>query len=325
MEKESKHTDIINILLTIILIITLIANGVQIYFFKGSDRFDWTKSVISSKGNTVQVSNCDFKGNHYDIDKNKILDDGWNEINDSENVMKDTFIPDSLSIKWFSYNEQKFYGGCFALPKEIIQTNAIQMGMYPSYNDFNSILHFIAEVQPKGKVAVWIEKLDKNDKGAKLKIGTFQAKEITATWHIFDDHPETDKTSDINISKKIALVMEKHPYKVEIKLPRGYTFEGSNFEFFNQNIWSYNSNKVKDPLIFYFLPKQFELQWGNGKKSFSTQFSFDEDEVLDAFRKNNNKSEPLVLELILSDRYNFAKVVLRNNKTNSEIVFKDKY
>lgn len=316
------YKDPTNKILFVILLLTIFANGMQVYLFNPFDRFDWTRSVISSKGNIVQVSDCDFTGNNYDIDKNMILDDGWDKTNDSENITKNTFLPDTLSIKWFSYNEQKFYKGIFALPKEIIKTKAVQMGMQPSYNDFNSVLKFIAEVQSKGKVAVWIQKLDKNEK---LKIGTFQAKEINATWHIFDDYSEADKTSDIDISKKVALVMEKHSYKLEIKLPSGYTLDDSYFELFNQNILRFSESEPKTDSILNFLPKGFSLTWGNGRKEFSTQFTFDEDEVLSTFRKESSVSEPLVLELTLSDRYNFVKVVLINKETKSKLIFKDKY
>lgn len=326
MEKESKHNDLTNRLLTIILIVTLIANGIQFYFFKGSSRFDWTTGVISSKGNIVQVSNYNFnRRSFYDLGKNKILDSGWDEINVSEHDVKDTFFPDSLYIGWFSYNERKFYNGSFVLPTEIIETKAIQLGMYPSYNGFNSVLQIISEVKPKGKVVVWIRKFDKNVIGEKFKIGEYQAKETKATWHVFDDRSETDKTSDIDISRKVALVMEEHPYKLEIKLPSGFTLDDSYFKLFNQKIWHFNGREPKTDSILNFLPKEFSLAWRNGRKNFRMQFCFDEDEVLDAFRKESNTLEPLVLELILSDRYDVVKAILRNTKTNSKFVFKDKY
>lgn len=169
-----------NKLLTIVLIITIIANVIQYYNYKSYERFDWSGSVINSKGNIIQVAICDFKGNNYYITKDKIADKSWDEINDFEDYMKNTFFPDSLSIKWFSYNEQKFYSGRFSLPIEIIRTKSAQMGMLPSiknHYDLDNILHFIAEVQPKGKLTVWILKFNGNDQ-TKFKIATFQATEI---------------------------------------------------------------------------------------------------------------------------------------------------
>ncbi|OXB04760.1 hypothetical protein B0A81_16485 [Flavobacterium plurextorum] len=196
MKKEIIY-NLTNKLLTVILLVTIIANVFQFYNYKSYERFDWTGSVISSKGNIVQVAVCDFKGNDYHINKDKILNEGWDQINDCKENMKNSFLPDSLSITWFSYNEQKFYSGSFALPTEIILTKATQIGVLPSIKndyDLDRVLHFIAEVQPKGKVAVWIQKSNKNDKDSKLKIGIYQAKETKATWHIFD-YSETDKNT----------------------------------------------------------------------------------------------------------------------------------
>lgn len=331
MKRESKYNDPTNKLLLFLLIIIVIANCVQSYYFKANKRYDWTTNVISSKGNIVQVSNCTFKGNSYDINKNIILDNGWDKTNDTENNVKDTFFPDSLSIKWFSYSEQKFYNGSFALPNETIETKAIQMGMFPSVqNDHNDyrVLHFIAEVQQKGKIAVWIQKFDENRNSTKLKIATYHAKETKASWHIFDDSSETNKISEIDISKKVALVMERHFYKLNIKLPDGYTLNNSYFELFNQNIWRFSEQELKTVLSFDFLPKEFDLEWSNGKKNFTTQFSFDEDEVLETFRKestNRDSVESLVLELVVNDHNDAIKVRLKNSKTNSDIIFKDKY
>lgn len=328
--KKNKHIDFTNILLTVLLIVTVIANGVQNYFFQGRERFEWNIGVISSKENVVQVSSCNFKGNSSDINKNMILDNSWDKINNSENNTVGAFFPDSLSISWFSYNEKKFYTGNFVLPYETILKKAVQMGIFPTENSTyrnDQILCFVAEIQPKGRVAVWIQKFDENDNETKIKIGTYQTKEIKATWHIFDHYSETDKTSDIDISKKVALVMERHSYRLEIKLPDGYTLDNSYFEFFNQNIYSFSERKSKTIPVFDYLPKEFYLKWGNGKKKFMTQFSFDEEDILDNFRKEsgNAKAESLVLELIVNDRNNGIKVILKNTKTNSEFIFKDRY
>jgi len=331
MKKENKDTDLTNILLGLILVVTIIANGVQIYFFKGRERFEWNIGVISSKGNIVQVSSCDFKGNYYDINKNIILDNGWDKINASKNNTTDTFFPDSLSISWFSYNEKKFYKGNFALPYETILAKSVQMGIFPSRNytyRTDQVLRFVVEVQSKGALAVWIQNFDKENKETKLKIATYQSKEIKADWHIFDHYSETNKTLDIDISRKVALVMEKHFYKLEITLPSGYTLDNSYFELFNQNIWHFSERQLKTTPGLHFLPKEFYLRWGNGRKIFTTQFSFNEEDVLDTFRKESgigDKTDLLVLELIVNDLNDAIKVILKNTKTNSEVVFKDRY
>jgi len=323
-----KHNDLTNRLLLVLLILTLIPNAIQFYNYKSYERYDWISGVISTKGNIVQVSDCNFKGNFYDINKNMILNDGWDKINEVENEEVDHLFPDSLSIKWFSYNEQKFYTGVFALPYEKILEKALDMGIKKDYTS-DKILHFIAEVQPKGKVAVWMQKFNKDNTDVKFKIGTYQAKEIKGTWHIFDDYSETDTTSVININKKVALVLEKHFYKLEIKLPDGYILKDYYFELFNQNRSSFNQRELKDTVTFNFLPKEFNLDWGKGNDNFTTGFCFYENEVLNAFRNEstNNKrdqNEELILEVAISDRNDAIKVTLKNTKKKSEVLFHDK-
>jgi hypothetical protein len=328
MKKEVLH-NLTNKLLAIILLITIIANVVQFFNYKSHERFDWTGSVISSKGNIVQVATCDFKGNEYHINKDKILDNSWYEINGCENYMKNIFFPNNLSIKWFSYIEQKFYGGDFVLPIEMIRTKAVKMGMILSIkNDYDSdkVLHFIAEVQPNGKLVVWMQKFNGNNQ-VKFKVGTFQAKEIKATWHIFDRFSETDSISEINISKKVALVMERHSYRLKIKLPNEFKVDGFQLDFFNQNNWYLDRDKLQST-VFYNIPKGFWLKWGNGKKQFDAQFTFDKDEVLDLFRKesaNKDNSVSLVLELIATDKNNTVKAMLNNIATNFKIELSNDY
>jgi hypothetical protein len=323
-----KQNDLTNKLLLVFFFLTLIPNAIQFYSYKSYQRFDWMIGVISSKENIVRVSKCNFKGNFYGIREDMILDNGWKRINKSENNMKETFLPDSLSITWFSYKEQIFFEGVFILPYEKIVEKASDMGIKNDYTS-DRVLHFIAEVLPKGKVNVWMQKINKDNTEIKFKVGTYQAKQIKATWHIFDNRYETDKISNIDIDKKVALVLEPHRYKVNIKLPEGYSLKDSNFNLFNQKRGSFNQSKWKDT-TFSFLPENFYLKWGNGKNTFATDFSFYENEVLNAFRKEKsinekNQLETLILELKVNDFNNTISVELRNTITNSEFIFHDKY
>ncbi|WP_394772735.1 DUF2931 family protein [Flavobacterium sp.] len=171
--KKNKHIDFTNILLTVLLIVTVIANGVQNYFFQGRERFEWNIGVISSKENVVQVSSCNFKGNSSDINKNMILDNSWDKINNSENNTVGAFFPDSLSISWFSYNEKKFYTGNFVLPYETILKKAVQMGIFPTEKSTyrnDQILCLLLKFNPKGGLQYGYKSLMKMIMKQKLKL-----------------------------------------------------------------------------------------------------------------------------------------------------------
>lgn len=335
MKKVILKENIINIFLSVLLILIIIGNIIQTNIYNQDERFDWKSSVLSSKGNVVQVSSCYFHGNSYYIDKEMILDNGWEETNDSEKSIESSFFPDSLSIEYFSYNERKFYKGSFALPCKMILTKAKQMGMTPSkegnYEERliteSPILYFIAEIQPKGRVIVWAQKFDANYNDTKFEIGKYQAKETNTTWHVFDDISESKTTSNIDVPTKVALVMDRYSYKLEINFPSGYTLKDSDFYFFNQNDWHFEESEPKAIPVFNSIPKQFDLSWGHGHGdgNFTSQFYFDENEVLDAFRKvssNAGKSETLLLEVVINENGSITKAILINSKTNLKVILK---
>ncbi|HSD06671.1 DUF2931 family protein [Flavobacterium sp.] len=328
MKYFEKREDIINGLLTILLLIILVANAVQKYNYKADERFEWSSGVLSSKGNVVQVSGCYFYHTsylNYVVDKKSIIDDGWDDINYSEESISDAFYPDSLSISWFSYNEKKFYEGKFVLPYKIILQKAKQLRMAASQDENNFTvensdkihLSFLAEILPKGKLVVWISNDDKN-----LKIGKYQAKIVNATWHVFDDSHETDTTSNIDIPTKVALVMERCPYTIEVKLPSGFHLRDSDFIFFNQNHWYFDSREPEKIPVFYGIPDHVRLSWGNGKKEFSSQFVFKEDEILNFFRtlKVQQNQKPLLLELKINNTNDSIHATLKNANKSLKIL-----
>lgn len=327
MKYFTKREDTINGLLSILFVLILFAIAVQRYNYKADERFEWSSGVLSSKGNVVQVSSCHFhhaKDWNYDDNKENIIDDGWDDIN-YINRQNNVFYPDSLSISWFSYTEKKFYKGKFILPYKIISEKAKQLRMKKkrygnnySEEDSNKVmLRFFAEILPNGKLAVWISNDDN-----KLKIGNYQAKEVNETWHIFDKSDQIDSTSTIDISIKIALVMEHYPYKIDIKLPNGFYLGDSDFIFFNQKNWYFKSKKPEKIPIFHEIPDCFRLSWSNGKKQFSSQFYFKEEKTLNAFRKLKTLQEPnpLLLELKINNANDSISATLKNNKSSLKIL-----
>ncbi|WET01697.1 DUF2931 family protein [Flavobacterium sp. YJ01] len=327
MKYFTKREDTINGLLSVLLVLILFAIAVQRYNYKADERFEWGSGVLSSKGNVVQVSSCHFhhaKDWNYDDNKENIIDDGWDDIN-YINLQNDVFYPDSLSISWFSYIEKKFYKGKFILPYKIIlekakhlRMNKKRYGKNYSEEDSNKVmLRFLAEILPNGKLAVWISNDDN-----KLKIGNYQAKEVNETWHIFDKSDQINSTSTIDISVKVALVMERYPYRIDIKLPNGFYLSNSDFTFFNQKDRYFKSKKPEKTLIFYQIPDCFRLSWSNGKKEFSSQFYFKEDETLNAFRKLKTlqKPNPLLLELKINNTNDSISAILKNDKSSVKIL-----
>lgn len=318
---------IINGILAVLLLLILVSIGIQTYNYKADERFIWGSGVLSSKGNVIQVSSCYFhhaKFWNHDVDKEMIIDDGWNDINYTE-FRNNAFYPDSLSIQWFSYVERKFYEGKFALPYKIILAKAKQLRTitnkhednYERANPNKIAIRFLAEIMTNGKLAVWIS----NDY-KKLKIGNYQAKAVDKTWHVFDDGDEIDSTSTIDISSKVALVMERCPYRTEIKLPSGFYLKDVDFTFFNQKYWHLKNDELEKIPIFNEIPDCLRLSWSNDKKEFLYQFNFKEHDILNAFRKLKTlqNPNPLLLELKINNTNDSVVVRLKNNKDSLKIL-----
>lgn len=323
-----KKEDRINVLLAVLLVIIIAANCIQVYNYKADERFEWSSGVLSAKGNVIQVSSCYFHHTdnwNYDVDKNSVLDDGWDSINYSENSKENAFYPDSLSITWFSYTEKKFYDGNFKLPYSVILEKAKQLRTTTSEYDMdfarenpNKIaLQFLAEVMPKGKIIVWI-----SDYGKKIKIGEYQAKPVNRTWHIFDDIQEKDTDSKIDIALKTALVMEKHPYMIDLTLADGFSLLTAEVQPFDQNNWSLESGGNKGPHIFSCIPADIRLSWGNDKNEFAAQISFKELETLSAFRKLDSpeNTNPLMLELTVDNKNDSIHILLKREQKRIKII-----
>lgn len=323
MKYFTNKEDRINVFLAVLLIIIVLANCIQVYNYKADERFEWSSGVLSKKGNVIQVSSCYFHHTddwNYSVNKNSVLDDGFDDINYAENSKENAFYPDSLSVTWFSYTEKKFYDGNFKLPYSVIlekakhlRTTTTQYDMDFARENPNKIsLRFLAEILPNGKVIVWISDYDK-----KLKIGEYQAQPVNRTWHIFDDIQEKDTDSKIDIALKVALVMEKHPYIIDLTLPDGFSLLSADVELFNQNNWSLSSGKSKGPYIFTGIPAGIRLSWGNDKNDYASQISFKELETLSAFRKLHSpgNSKPLKLELTVNTSDSILMLLKSEQKT----------
>lgn len=328
MKYFTKREDRINVLLIVLLVCIVLANLIQIYNYKADERFTWDSGVLSKKGNILQVSTCYFHHTdawNYDVDKDQIIDDGWDEINYSEKSKDNAFYPDSLSITWFSYTEQKFYKGDFKLPYDIIlekakylrETTTHYERTFARENPNQILLNFLAEILPNGKIVVWISDYDK-----KFKIGEYQAKTVNETWHIFDDYDEKNPDSKIDIGKKVALVMEQHSYNIDLNLPDGFHLTKAQVELYNQNDWNLGDDKNEKSYIFQNIPSGIHISWENDTRGFASQIGFNESEILDAFREMDSpkKVKPLLLELTVNEKNDSILISLKNDHKVEKIV-----
>lgn len=83
------------------------------------------------------------------------------------------FIPNELSITWFSFAEDKFYGGTFSLPTDAMRV-LFEQGCISAAGVKTKYQYMVVNAYPEGGVALWM----KSSGGRCVEIGHFQAKEV---------------------------------------------------------------------------------------------------------------------------------------------------
>lgn len=326
MLTKTNHMDRIkltNIILAVLFIITLGANIFKTIKYRAAERFEWGGAVSSTIGYTIQVAECNFFHTGewgYNTDNRKILNEGWDQKNFADNNKTKSFYPDSLKMSWYSYTEQKFYEGNFALPYNKIVTQAAHLRTTTQQYEINYaraypdqiIIYFVAEVAAGGRVTVWA-----TDNGKRLQVGKYQALPVKKNWGIFNDSYGTQDQSKTDIAVQTALVMEKHPYTLELVFPEYLELTNMRLSTHSQKYWEFDQKGPLEIPVFNGIPDQLNLSWKSGRKTYSATWSFQDAELLAAFRKlqPDTNGKPLVLKMETNESHTKLLLTLKNNKT----------
>jgi len=100
------------------------------------EKFELSASACTVIGNPIEVveGNCTSPGGgSFHVPAGYFLESDWNGSGTVE-MMGDAYntAPDSLHLLWYSYAEDKFYQGDFALPRQRIYT-LLKNGYWDKY------------------------------------------------------------------------------------------------------------------------------------------------------------------------------------------------
>lgn len=183
-------------------------------------------------------------------------------------------LPDSLSLKYFSADERKFYQLQTKLPYDKIKLEVKKSDDFPK---------LYAEINPKGKVNLYIDRQD----SPSIKIGTFQAQEIEGTLDVLIFEKGYDKLYNnfegINTLTEFSdLLQNKYHWVFNANLEGADAIlEVTANSFAEDQI--YNS-KEEEIVAKRSIPKYFYIKWGN-EESYGIQYYFNPKEILNAFQK----------------------------------------
>lgn len=293
--------DYLNFCLAGVFIVLVLLYGIALIQKKEFNKVKWSAKIIS-----VSPDSTDEKSGML-----KILDVVFiNTFNNSENRLdynspklivskradsayfwsQNDLLPDSLSIRYFSVEEKKFYQLNTKLPLEKMQ-NAL---------DNKSLgIDLKMEIQPKGKILLKIEQPGNKKFGSKLIEG-FQAKEIPGTlkmlvYREYSGQEYNDFPSLKGISDYSDVLIQKYTWMVKVETENSenvseisaYAFDGQSMRTENE---TYEDAKLR------YIPNRFSIDWGNTQR-YGNNYSFDSQEILDAFKALNQikSSEPALI------------------------------
>lgn len=205
-------------------------------------------------------------------------------------------LPDSLNLKYFSFDERKFY----LLNAKFSYSKVKELSKKASY-----VPKFFIEIHPKGKVIVNLNVED----STRLKIDTFLAKETSGNLDklIFEKNSSGEKTAKYegieNITDFLDLFEKEYLVKVQAEIvEQGTLIELDVKDFSGVNVNFIEDDGSPEPQS---IPKRFYMRWStqqdHGIQEYGIDYYLNPYETLQAFRKLSvdNKSESIKISFKL--------------------------
>ncbi len=259
------------------------------------------------------------------------INDGWGQS--GLEMSTSYFIPNKLSIKWFSYAEDKFFGGTFDLPEDKLRTL-----MKQGYLENNRILlgyyYLYVNMYPGGGCALWARASGMRC----VEIGHYQAEEIEYDWKSM--YPSS-KQSDRQTYNKMVMAdspgaeayIAKHgfsqePFKTIYRQRYNFTIaidsishsdtEFIQFECFNGEMDTMEGDELENNWFkTKAVPKKVFFRWREGGVVYFGEIDFNEDEIFKAFASIQKECEEQPFVLILQPDFNTGKLGVSLKEQNS--------
>ncbi|HEX8268460.1 MAG TPA: DUF2931 family protein [Flavobacterium sp.] len=249
-----------------------------------------------------------------------IVNPGWGTAGGTVVIGPDLkTIPSRLEITWLSLVENKFYSGQFDLPKEKI-VQMFKQGFLNDQNEKETYDTIIAGLAPGGTVVIWLMAA-----GRQVEVAKFQAHNIQIDpagisendKYMFEAGYNETVLSSINVLKpatkeKIATVgytginkygdtyRIKYNWKPSILLPAG-----GKLMHFTATLYNGEMEKLAGELLATAdytpraIPVRCNIYWisAQNKDHGARVSTFDEKEILNAFKGLGSEKVQLVLEV----------------------------
>jgi len=269
------------------------------------------------------------RGDFYTVDNwvplanGGVLEDGWGS--NGMNMSEGNIIPTGFKITYFSFMENKFYKGDFALPADRIRSLFKE-----GFIEYRTKRHFtynamIVGMAPGGVLVVWMKGVDKQ-----VEIGRFQATETDMAWESFI--PKTGLTREeyvFNLIERRPIVLAhfkknglmlglwdsyriKYNWRPKFEFPEGCNEELIRLRMFNgeyELLWG--DALVKNLFEMRPISNRCNMLWTDEtNQGFGAEVTFDEAEIFEAYRL-----------IYRDDKEQNAELVIKYNDTRTSLEF----
>ena len=311
-------------------------------------KFDWQASEGGPNHYPMEITGGYFispNGDSLYIPSGATLHNGWGNGRSSHIVGEDLkSLPDRLSIRFFSYSENQFYSGDFALPyKKILAL--FQAGHYsPKENDHITFHRIIVGVAPGGAVSVWLVSLDNT-----IELFFGYAKKMEGNWQSITENTDIPREEYVRLNIEETFEAEQlSPETIASLNKKGIPF--GLWEKYHQRRYHWQTEftnlAVLDNRIDYIryfngergfidlpdqpaeadatraVPSQIDFIWNRSyAKPLRLKLLFNEDEIFTAFEKLGSSGKPLQLEMrieIIKEHHHFS--IWLKNDTESIVI-----
>ena len=294
---KSKILNIVNIILLGILAVLIMLYFTAKVKNKENEKVMWTAQIrsfsensTSSNPNIIKVVDGIFYNNFNH--STRTIDSDSKDLTSSQSRESIYFpnynelLPDSLSLKYFSVDERKFYQLQTKIPYDLMRNAESKIA---------NLTKLSCEIYPGGKV---ILKIDQEDFPS-INIASYRAKETVGNLdQLIYKESLGEKYNDYegieNINDFSDLLQNQYRWIFKVDLEDGdQLLNAYAYSFAEQHIFDLKEKSLNE---FENIPKTFYVRFGNVNQ-YGVDYYFNSLEILNAFRKldETNGPEPITL------------------------------
>jgi hypothetical protein len=298
------------------------------------DKYEWLPTESSFENFPMRIVAGDFifnDGTSIYIPSSKIIYNGWGVIG-STHIVGDKLkpLPAKIKISWFSFAEDKFYSGAFTLPYDKITILFKKGFQSPINKKWTTYERIIVGMAPAGEMSIWLM-----GDGEVLLVSSFKAQETIIDWKYVTENTEFTRKTYItrvlnsSLSKDQISELSSHgvPYELLDAYRKQYSWKPEVIGSKPTHLWLKTYNGECEFIDFVqsdvnhrtlrSVPKHIDIEWlDRFGKIYRGNITFDEKEVLQAYKKISAKQEghEMKLQIEINEKTSDINLSLKDSK-----------